>query len=59
MGETRLGFSWAEENRLLEGLIVFLTERAEGAGIYVPLGAMCSKVASTCTYLVNTATYEL
>ena len=33
MGETRLSLSGAEENRVLEGLIVFLTERAEGAKV--------------------------
>jgi len=58
MGETRPGLSWAEENRLLEGLIIFLTERANGAGMFVPPRDMCSKVASTCTYLMNAATYK-
>ena len=58
MGEARLTFSGAEENRVLEGLIVFLTERAEGAGVPVPPGDMCGKVAGTCTHLVNAATYK-
>jgi len=44
---------------LLEGLIVFLTQRAEGAGVPTPPGDMCGKVAGTCTHLVNAATYEL
>jgi len=40
MGETRLSLSGAEENRVIEGLMVFLTERAKGAGIPVPPGDM-------------------
>jgi len=44
---------------MLEGLIVFLTEGAKGAGISGPPGDVCSKVARTCTHLMNTATYEL
>jgi len=59
MGEARLGLSRAEGNCVLEGLVVFLTERAEGAGIPVPPGDMCGKVASTCTHVVNVATYKL
>jgi len=47
MGETRLSLSRAEENRVLEVLIVFLTERAEGAEVAVPPGDMCGKVAGT------------
>jgi len=43
---------------MLEGLIVFLTERAEGAGVPVPPGGRCGKVAGTCTHLVNAATYK-
>jgi len=58
MGEARLGLGGAEENRVLEGLIVFLTERAEGAGVPTPPGDMCGKVAGTCTHLVNAATYK-
>jgi len=58
MGEARLGLSGAEENRVLEGLIVFLTERAEGAGVSVPPGGICSKVAGTGTHLLNAATYK-
>jgi len=57
MGEVRLSLSGAAEDRVLEGLIVFLTERAEGAGVPVPPGDMRSKVAGTCTHLVNAATY--
>jgi len=40
MGEARLSLSGAEENRVMEGLIVFLTERAKGAGFPVPPGDM-------------------
>jgi len=58
MGETRLSLSGAEENGVLEGLIVFLTERAEGAGVPVPSGDMCGKVAGTRTHLVNAARYK-
>jgi len=58
MGEARLRLSGAEENRVLEGLIVFLTERAEGAGVPVPPGDMRGKVTGTCTHLVNAATYR-
>jgi len=58
MGEARLGLSGAEENRVLEGLIVLLTERAEGAGVPAPPGDMSGKVAVTCTHLVNVATYK-
>jgi len=58
MGEARLSLSGAEENREVEGLIVFLTERVEGAGVLVPLGDMGGKVAGTCTHLVNAATYK-
>jgi len=54
-----MSLSGAVENRELEGLIVFLTERAEGAGVPVPPGAMCGKVAGTCTHLVNAATCKL
>jgi len=43
---------------MLEGLVVFLTEWAEGAGIFVPPGGMCCKVASTCAHLMNMATYK-
>jgi len=45
MGEARVSLSGAEQNRVFEGLIVFLTERAEGAGVPVPPGDMCGKVA--------------
>jgi len=53
-----MSLTGAEENGVLEGLIVFLTERAECAGVSVPPGDMCGKVASTCTHLVNAATYK-
>ena len=43
---------------MLEGVIVFLTERAHGARVSVPPGDMCSKVASTCAHLMNVATYK-
>jgi len=42
---------------MLEGLFVFLTERAEGVRVAVPLGDMGSKVAGTCAHLMNTAAY--
>ena len=50
--------SGAGGNRVLGGLIVFLTEWAEGARISVPPGDICSKGAGTCAHLVNTATYK-
>jgi len=53
-----VGLSGAVENRVLEGLIVFLTERAECAGVPVPPGDMRGKVAGTRTHLVNAATYK-
>jgi len=59
MGEARLDLSRTEEDRVLEGLIIFLAERAEGARITVPPGDMGSKVAGTCAHLVNVATYKL
>jgi len=43
---------------MLEGLFVFLTERAEGVGVSVPQGDMGSKVAGTCVYLMNAAAYK-
>jgi len=58
MGKARVSLSGAEANRVLEGLIVFLTNRAEAAGVPVPPGDMCGKVAGTCTHLVNAATYK-
>jgi len=58
MGEARLDLSGTEENRMLEGLIVFLTERAEGARVSVPPGDMSSKVAGTCAHLMNAAAYK-
>jgi len=58
MGEARQGLSRAEENRVLERLVVFLAERAEGAGISIAPGDMSSKVAGTCAYLVNAAAYK-
>jgi len=58
MGEARLDLSGSEENRVLERLIVFLTERAESARISIPPGDMGSKVAGTCAHLVNAATYK-
>ena len=58
MGEARLGLSGTEKNRMLEGLIVFLTERAEGTRVSVPPGDMSSKVAGTCAHLMNAAAYK-
>jgi len=58
MGEKKLSLSGAEENRVLEGLIVVVTEWAEGAGVPVPPGNICGKVAGPCTHLVNAATYK-
>jgi len=40
---------------VLEGLVVFLAEKAEGAGISIPPGDMSSKMAGTCSHLVNSA----
>jgi len=59
MGEARLGLTRAEENRVLERLVVFLAERAEGARISTPPGDMSSKVAGTCAHLVNAAAYKM
>jgi len=42
----------------MAGLIVFLTERAKGAGVTILPGDVGSKVASTCAHLVNAATYK-
>jgi len=47
MGEAMVSLSGAVENRVLEGLIVFLTERAEGAGVRFPQGYMSGKVTGT------------
>jgi len=58
MGEARLDLSRTEEDRVLEGLIVFLAERAEGASISVPPGDMGRKVAGSCAHLVNAAAYK-
>jgi len=58
MGEVRVSLNGAVENRVLERLIVFLTERAEGAGVPLPPGYICGKVAGTCTHLVYAATYK-
>ena len=52
-----MSLSGAMENRVLEGLILFLTQRAEGAGVPVPPGYMCGKVAGTRTHLVYAATH--
>ena len=53
-----MSLSRAVENSMLEGLIVFLTERVEGAGVPVRPGYMCGKVAGTCTDLMYAATYQ-
>jgi len=53
MGDARLSLGGAEETRVLDRLIVFLTERAEGAGVPVPPGDMCGKVPGTCMHLVD------
>jgi len=58
MGEARLDLSGTEEYRVLEGLVVFLEERAKGARISVPPEDMGSKVAGTCAHLVNAASYK-
>jgi len=58
MGEAGVGLSGAVEDRVMEGLIAFLTERAECAGVPAPPGYMRGKVASTRTHLVNAATYK-
>jgi len=51
--------SGAEEDRVMEELFVFLTERAKGARVSTLPGDMCSKVASTWAHLVNVATYKI
>jgi len=51
-----VGLGRGVENRVLAGLIAFLTERAECAGVPAPPGYMCGKVAGTRTHLVNAAT---
>jgi len=43
---------------VLEGLIVFLAESAEGTRISIPPGGMGSQVAGTCAHLVNVAAYK-
>ena len=53
-----MGLSGAVENRVLEGLIVFLKERAKCARGPVPPGDMRGKVAGTRRHLVNAATYK-
>jgi len=50
-----VSLSGAVGNCVLEGLIVFLTEWAEGAGVPVAPGDMCGKVSGTCTHLVYAA----
>jgi len=59
MGEARLGLSMAEDDCMLEGLVVYLAEWAEGARISIAPGDMSSKVAGTCAHQVNAATYTL
>jgi len=54
-----VSLSGAVENRVLEGLIIFNRERAEGAGLPVDPGYMCGKVAGTRTHLVYAGTYKL
>jgi len=58
MSEKRQDLWGTEEDRVLEGLIVFLTQRAEGTRVSVRPGDMGSKVAGTCPHLVNAATYK-
>ena len=53
-----MSLSGAEKNCVLKGLIAFLTERAEGAGVPISPGGMCAKVAGTSTHLINAATYK-
>jgi len=43
---------------MLEGHIVFLTKRAEGARVSVPRGEKSSKVPGTCAHLMNAAAYK-
>jgi len=47
MSEAMVSLSGAVGNRVLERLIVFLTEWAEGAGVPLPPGYMRGKVAGT------------
>jgi len=42
-----VSLSRAVENRVFEVLVVFLSERAEGAGVPVPPGYMHGKVAGS------------
>ena len=60
IGEAWLGLSGTEreENRMLEGLIIFLTEQAEGVRVSGSPGDMSSKVAGTCAHLMNAAAYK-
>jgi len=58
MGEARLDLRGTEEDRVIEGLIVFLTERAKGAVVSTLPGDVGSKVASTCVHLVNASIYK-
>jgi len=59
MDEARLDLSRAVEDRLIEGLIVFLTKRAKGAGVSTLPAGVGSQVASSGAHLVDAATYEL
>jgi len=58
IGEARPDLSRTEEDRVLQGLIVFLAERAEGARVSIPPGVTGSKVAGMCAHLVNAAAYK-
>jgi len=44
---------------MMEGLVVFLTERAKGAGVSALPGDVSSLLASTCADLANATTYKL
>jgi len=56
MGEASLDLSGTEEDRVMEGLILLLTERAKGDGVSALPGDMGSKGASIGAQLVNVAT---
>jgi len=50
MGKGRLDLSGAVHDHVMEGLILFLTERAKGAGVSTLPGGVGSQVASSCAH---------
>jgi len=49
-------YSWEVDNRVMEGLIVFLTERAKGAGVSTLPAGVGSQMASPRPDLLDAAT---